>query len=91
MNIERLTNRAREALGDGQALAQRMGSPEIYPEHILLGLIGQKDGVVSAVLRRAGRTPDVLQKQTQAALERRPKVAGQSNLHYSSAIHQVFG
>ena len=90
MNAEKLTNRAREAVGSAHQLATQLSSPELYPEHLLCALLKGQDGVVHAVLRRAGRTPDALLEQAKASLGQRPRVSGQPNIHYSGALNRVF-
>ncbi|MEE2786089.1 MAG: ATP-dependent chaperone ClpB [Myxococcota bacterium] len=91
MNAENLTNRAREAVGSAHQLATQLNSPELYPEHLLCALLKQTDGVVHAVLRRAGRTPDSLLADAKDRLTKRPRVSGQNSLHYSVSLTRAFG
>ncbi len=89
MNLEKLTNKAREALGEAHGNATRAGNPELYPEHILLALAEQRDGVVPALLRKMGRTPDSLARPAREALARKPRVQGQSGVHTSKALNDL--
>jgi ATP-dependent Clp protease ATP-binding subunit ClpB len=42
MDFNKLTLKSQEAVGAAQELARRMGSPEIYPEHLTLALLDQE-------------------------------------------------
>ena len=46
MKYERFTVKAREAISDAQNLAGKLGNPEIRPQHILMTLLEQDNGVV---------------------------------------------
>jgi len=87
MRLDRFTQRAQEAILASQELAQQYNHSQIEPEHLLLALIQQEDGVVPEVLEQIGAarrgdgaaTPTLataLQTQLEAELARRPKVYG---------------
>ena len=42
MDFNKLTLKSQQAVGAAQELARRMGSPELYPEHLLLALLDQE-------------------------------------------------
>ena len=44
MRLDRLTTKTREGFAAAQQLANEMGNPELYPEHILLSLLVQDGG-----------------------------------------------
>src|SRR5689334_3664261 len=50
MDLNRYTEKAREAVLATQQLADRAGHSELLPEHLLLALLEQPDGIVPAVL-----------------------------------------
>ena len=54
MNINRLTQKAQEAVIAAQALAQRNGQAEIGTLHLLQALVDQPQGVVPHLLGRMG-------------------------------------
>ena len=89
MNLEKLTTKAREALAEAHGQATRNNHPELYPEHILVALVEQRDGVVPALLRKMGRTPDGVAKKARDQLQRKPRVAGQSGVHESRELRDV--
>ena len=52
--------------------ARRMGHHYIGTEHLLLGLVRQKEGVGLDVLRRLGVTPEQIRRQTRRLLQEAP-------------------
>jgi ATP-dependent Clp protease ATP-binding subunit ClpB len=72
---EQLTVKSQEALQAAQALAREHGRQEVTPEHLLLALVRQSDGVVPPVLQRAGVRPSDLESRLAAELDRLPKVS----------------
>ncbi|MGA7362475.1 MAG: ATP-dependent chaperone ClpB [Candidatus Dormiibacterota bacterium] len=78
MQLERLTQRSRESLERAQELATELQHPEVGPEHLLLALIDQSDGVVAPLLRQVEVDPDQVRSRLMADLESRPKQQGAS-------------
>ncbi|HSB89772.1 MAG TPA: ATP-dependent chaperone ClpB [Anaerolineales bacterium] len=76
MDLERWTQKAREALLEAQRLAQDEGHAAIEPAHLLLALARQSDGVVPAILTRLAGSPAYLIDDVQKDLQGRPRVSG---------------
>ena len=76
MRLDKFTQRGQEAILAAQELAQTYNHSQIEPEHLLLALLQQPDGVVPEVITQAGANPGVVQAQLEADLTRRPKVYG---------------
>ena len=55
MNVDKMTERVREALNDAFARALRERNPNVDVEHVLAALLAQDEGVVPGLLTRAGR------------------------------------
>ena len=74
MNINKYTEKAQEAVLGAQQLAESMNHSQIEPEHLLVALVEQPEGVVPQVLRKmaadpadiAGAARDLLAKMSQA-------------------------
>ncbi|NUR73198.1 MAG: Clp protease [Hamadaea sp.] len=56
MPFQRFHQDARQAVLHAQAAARDLGADQVGPEHLLLGLLDQPDGVACAVLTRHGLT-----------------------------------
>ena len=76
MDINRFTEKSREALATAQGLAAQYGHQEVDAEHLALALVNQEDGFVPRVLERAGVAPKALVTALEAVLKKRPSVRG---------------
>jgi len=90
MNYERLTIKAQEALQEATSIANSYNHSMLDPEHMLLALIGQRDGVIPPLLERVGVAARELEAKTISALEQKPKVYGDSaQLQMSGAMSRI--
>jgi ATP-dependent Clp protease ATP-binding subunit ClpB len=89
MNINRLTEKAREALVEAQTHAEQRGNSQIEPEHLLLALVQQEGGVVPQVLQKLGVQPRALAVELESALDRLPKVQGQAQAYLSPSLNSI--
>ncbi len=78
MNLNRLTEKAQEAVVGAQQLATRLNHPQIDPEHLLAALVTQDGGIVPAVLRKMQIDPAAIGRTLEADLQKRPKAYGGS-------------
>ena len=76
MNLNRYTEKTQEALVQAQELALEYNHSQIDPEHLLLALVQQTDGVVPQVVAKLGLSPLALQRRLEEELQKRPKVYG---------------
>ena len=76
MDINRFTEKSREALATAQGLAAQYGHQEVDAEHLALALVNQEDGFVPRVLERVGVAPKALVTALEAVLKKRPSVRG---------------
>ncbi len=89
MRLDRLTTKTREGFAAAQQLANEMGNPELYPEHILLALLVQEGGVAAPVLQKAGADPKAVTDAIKKRLGEMPKVKGGSDAALSRRARQV--
>ncbi len=76
MSTEKWTEKARQALVDAQSEAQEHHHSQIEPEHLLLALLTQPEGIVPAVVQAAGVQPQGLISTLRGELDRLPRVHG---------------
>jgi ATP-dependent Clp protease ATP-binding subunit ClpB len=88
--FDKLTVKAQEAVQAAQGLADREGHQQIEPEHLLLALVEQENGVVSALLSKLGARPDAIRRDVQGELRRLPKVGGASGQYMGPRLKAVF-
>lgn len=76
MRIDRFTTKMQEGLQEGQSLASQMQHQELSPEHLLLALIRQQDGLARPLLEKLNVRPSAVEGQLEQELGRRPKISG---------------
>jgi len=78
MDYERLTVKAQGVLQDAAALVHRSENPTLDPEHLLLAMVEQEDGVIPPLLDRIGVRPADLAARVRTLIERKPRMEGAS-------------
>jgi ATP-dependent Clp protease ATP-binding subunit ClpB len=76
MRLEKFTEKAQEALQQAAELARERGQQAVEPEHLLLALLSQDEGVGRTLLDRAGVSIQALEPALVSAVEHFPKVSG---------------
>jgi len=89
MNLNKFTEKAQEALFEAQNLATEYDHSQIEPEHLLLALVAQADGVVPQIVQKLGLDPRMLREEVERELARRPKVYGAAQVGLSRALQKV--
>ena len=75
MDINRLTQKAQEAIGAAQTKAARYSHQQVDVEHLLAALLEQENGLAASIFAKAGITADGLKRRVEQELERMPKVS----------------
>jgi len=90
MNLNKFTEKAQEAIFEAQGLATQYNHSQIDPEHLLLSLLQQSDGVVPQIVQKLGGSPQTLQQRLESDLAARPKVYGATaQVGLSRALQEV--
>ncbi len=76
MRTDRFTERSQEALQQATRLAEEFGQPEVEPEHLLLALLDQPDGLVVPLLQRMEGNPAAIAQRLRTDLGQRPRQTG---------------
>jgi ATP-dependent Clp protease ATP-binding subunit ClpB len=80
MNVDKMTERVREALSDAFARALRERNPSVDVEHVLSALLAQDQGVVPGLITRSGTDLPTLTRRLDEALARLPRLSGSSDV-----------
>jgi ATP-dependent Clp protease ATP-binding subunit ClpB len=75
-NFNKMTIKAQEAVQSALELAEKHSHQQLMPEHILLALMTQEDGMVTPLMHKAGVNTNQLRTETEKLLEKFPKVEG---------------
>jgi ATP-dependent Clp protease ATP-binding subunit ClpB len=76
MNINKYTQKAQEAVLGAQQIAQEMNHAQIEPEHLLVALVEQPEGIVPEVLRKVSADPAQVARGARELLEAIPRAYG---------------
>ena len=76
MQWDRLTTKAQEALQEAQNLAAKHRQQELSPEHFLLALLEQEEGLTSAILEKIGIPIASIQDSLKKEIAKVPLVVG---------------
>ena len=76
MNLNKLTEKAQEAIIGSQNVATEQNHAEVTPEHLLLTLVEQSGGIVPSVLRKMSLDPARVAAEARALLKSIPQAYG---------------
>jgi len=89
MNMNRFTLKSQNALENAQGLALEYGHAQIEPEHLLLSLIRQEEGIARSILAALEANPDQVEARIVEVLDAMPKVSGQQEVYLSRQLSSV--
>jgi ATP-dependent Clp protease ATP-binding subunit ClpB len=84
MRLDKLTTKSKEALSDAQTIAESKGNQELAPEHLILALINDKDGLAVQIFERLGVSNAVMKPELTNIINKFPIVTG------STAFGQIY-
>ncbi|HXS97146.1 MAG TPA: ATP-dependent chaperone ClpB [Candidatus Limnocylindrales bacterium] len=88
--LDRLTQKAQEALQTTQGIAEKNQSQVMFPLHLLISLAEESEGIVRPVLEKCGVQPDSIVAEATRLLGTLPKAAGmQPGMYLSQPLNQV--
>src|SRR4051794_15587296 len=76
MNINKYTEKAREAVAAAIELARQANNPQLEPEHLLAALVEQRDGIVPNLLRKMNADPAAFARGARDLLTKLPSAYG---------------
>jgi ATP-dependent Clp protease ATP-binding subunit ClpB len=88
--LDKLTQKAQEALQQAQTIAEQNHSQVIFPLHLLIALAEEKEGIVRPVLAKCNVQPDAIVAEGRRLLGNLPKTAGmQPGTYLSQPLNEV--
>ncbi len=85
---DKFTHKTQEALSRAVQFAQELSHQQIEPEHLLVSLLQDKEGIVSQILEKINVSPQVILKKCENELSARPKVEGATPF-FSNRLNKV--
>src|SRR5260221_2254295 len=91
MNLNKLTEKAQEAVVEAQRVAESRQHTQVEPEHLLSALVVQENGVVPAILEKLGVSPTQVSQRLNTILNgfARATTPGQQ-VYVSERFRRVF-
>jgi len=89
MRLDKFTLRGQEAIQSAIELAEKNQHQQVEPEHLLIAMLDQPEGIVRPILGKLGANVAVVLNDTQAAVARFPRVQG-GQQYFSSRLSQIF-
>jgi ATP-dependent Clp protease ATP-binding subunit ClpB len=90
MDINKLTEKAQESLLQAKNEAERRNHAMVEPEHLLLALLDQADGIAPQIIAKLGYAPGRLRTRVETALEAKPRIYGTAaELRFAPALVKV--
>ncbi|MEG2651070.1 MAG: Clp protease N-terminal domain-containing protein, partial [Eubacterium sp.] len=76
MDMNMLTQKSIEAVKDAEKIALDHNAPEIEPDHLLLALVTQENGVVSRIFERMGKSTYPIIEELKRLVANKPSMSG---------------
>ncbi len=76
MNLSKFTQKAQEAILEAQSLAGKYNHGQIEPDHLLLALLTQSDGIVPQVVQKLEANPGEMACSLERELNKKPRIRG---------------
>jgi ATP-dependent Clp protease ATP-binding subunit ClpB len=93
VDIDKLTVKVQQSLNEAQLIAVRHNHQQVDVIHLFSALISQRDGLVSNIFEKMGINVDLVRNETNAVLDKMPKVMGEgansSSVYVTRRFEQV--
>ena len=89
MRLDKFTLRGQEAIQSAIELAEKNQHQQVEPEHLLVAMLEQPEGIVRPILGKLGANVAVILNDMQAAVARFPRVQG-GQQYFSNRTTQIF-
>jgi len=89
MNINKYTEKAREAVAAAIELARQHNNPQLEPEHLLLALVEQREGIIPELLRKMNVDPSQMARAARDLIAKIPSAYGGAEPGLSPRLNKV--
>jgi ATP-dependent Clp protease ATP-binding subunit ClpB len=90
MRLDRFTLRGQEAIESAVALAERSQHQQVEPEHVLVSLLEQTEGLTRPLFGKIGNNAQAILAEAQDAIRRFPQVTGSGQQFISPRLNTIF-
>ncbi|MFN3330375.1 MAG: Clp protease N-terminal domain-containing protein, partial [Pyrinomonadaceae bacterium] len=89
MRFDKFTVRGQEAIQEAIQIAMTHQHQQVEPEHILAGMLKQKEGVARSILGKIGANPNGILAEVEDVIKRFPQVTG-GQQYFGSRTNTIF-
>ena len=89
MRFDKFTIRGQEAVQNAIGVAEKNENQQVEPEHLLVSMFEQKEGVVNPILGKIGINRANILSELEASIAKHPKVKG-GQQYFSSRVNTIF-
>jgi len=89
MRFDKFTIKSQELIQNAQSLATDRGHQQIEPEHFLLAMIAEKEGIARSILNKMGVSPEGVAKALMEVIDRFPRVSGGQEVYLSTRARAI--
>ncbi len=76
MRFDKFTIKSQELIQNARSIASKHNNQQIEPEHLLLAMLNEPEGIARAMLDKLGVSSDDVSRELDASIDRFPKVSG---------------
>ncbi|RZB37758.1 MAG: ATP-dependent Clp protease ATP-binding subunit ClpB [Desulfobacteraceae bacterium Eth-SRB2] len=76
MRFDKFTIKSQELIQNAQSMASEQNNQQIEPEHLLLAMLNEPEGIARAMLDKLGVSSDDVSRELAVSINRFPKVSG---------------
>ena len=76
MRFDKFTIKSQELIQNAQSMASEHNNQQIEPEHLLLAMLNEPEGIARAMLDKLGVSSDDVSRELDTSIDRFPKVSG---------------
>jgi ATP-dependent Clp protease ATP-binding subunit ClpB len=76
MRFDKFTIKSQELIQNAQSMASEHNNQQIEPEHLLLAMLNEPEGIARAMLNKLGVSSDDVSRELLATIDKFPKVSG---------------
>jgi len=86
--LEKMTERARDAINRGGLYTKEFGQQAVTPAHLLLGIIAENEQLVNFIFQKIGARSETIREAARTLAQQQPKVEG-GELYMSRKAQEV--
>jgi len=89
MRFEKMTIKAQELIQSAKVRTEKNQQQQIEPEHLLLTMLAEPEGLAVSLLRKLGASPETIAGDMEKAIERFPKISGNVEVFLSKRSGKI--